>query len=84
MTNHFIGHARSKMSLVYFPKLDRGTILWDLRFIDGIHRDKTEQVLIDLTFNHRRLVNFAGVFELCDEAIALLEENGFDATFAKV
>jgi len=84
VTNHFIGHALSDMEFTYFPKLDVGTILWNFKFVDGSHKNKSEHIQIDLHFNHKRLVHFEGVHELCEEAIALLEENGFDATYAKV
>jgi hypothetical protein len=80
--HHFIGHAECTMRLFAGPL--SGQIVWDYTFIDGRHIGEKEQKIITLWFDHNhRLIDFNGVFELPDEAIELLEANGYNAQIAK-
>lgn len=81
--HHFIGHAECKMVLLSGPL--SGVIDWYYEFIDGPHKGKKERRTIHLYFDYNhRLIDFDGVYELPDEAIQLLEENGYNAQYAKV
>jgi hypothetical protein len=92
--HYFIGNARSIMNL-WLGTAHTGRINWKLEFLDGAYKGKTEELTIDLHFGvgrkvdgmsyreYHRLIGYEGVFELPDEAIALLEEQGYDVSVAR-
>lgn len=86
--HHFVGHAACRMVLATGrPSAGYGEcdahIKWVYRFLDGDHVGLIEQRTILLWFNNKRLVHFDGVFELPEQAIELLEENGYNAEYAR-
>ena len=82
--NRFIGHAESDMELVIHADGKTGHIEWVATFIDGPSKGQDIVTEIGIYVNNNRLVDYDGVFEMPEEAIQLLEENGIDATYAKV
>lgn len=70
-----LGTHESKMSL-YHDGEDCGYIEWEVPTLD-------EVVNIGLWFDGKELTDYDGVFSLPEEAIQLLEENGFNADYAK-
>ncbi|MBV9241409.1 MAG: hypothetical protein JO314_05305 [Acidobacteria bacterium] len=83
-TEHrFIGKAESTMRLQVDRTRTTGTIHWTYKFVDGEFEGVEETHQIFLFFDGQRVTNFDGVFELPEEAIELLESNGFDVCVAK-
>lgn len=70
-----LGSHDSEMSL-YHDGENRGFIEWDIPSLN-------EVVGIGLWFNGKELTDYDGVFSLPEQAIALLEKNGFNAEYAK-
>ncbi|MFN6965259.1 MAG: hypothetical protein ACK4S4_16045 [Pyrinomonadaceae bacterium] len=82
--HNFIGHARSEMRLEIHPDGLAATLQWQFEFIDGIYKGQSDRCDITLWFDRRkRLIDFDGVYELPVEAIEMLEDNGYNAEFAK-
>ena len=80
-----VGEAASMMRLATSNDDRRGVIYWEWEVTTGPYRGERGLVRIGLLFDDRRsLTAFEGVYDLPQEAIKLLEDNGFDASYAKV
>lgn len=75
-----LGKAKCTMEL--FVDEDDETsleIVWDMEFEDGSEDEVVIGIWTD-DDDHRKVIDYDGVFELPEEAIKLLEDKGFDTT----
>jgi len=73
-----LGKANNTMEFHLHESGDTGCIIWDYELPDDFGQE-----VIGLWFEGKELTDYDGVFELPKEAIELLEENGYDADYAK-
>jgi hypothetical protein len=76
-----LGNANNTMELYISDDGKKGSISWEYELEDG----EGDEVGIGLWFaeGDKVLTDYDGVFELPKQAIELLEENGYNADYAK-
>lgn len=71
-----LGKAKSTFSLLVNNEGTSGVINWEYEFIDD--EEEGGEEAIGLWFEGNKVVDYDGVFELPEEAIQMLVENGYD------